>query len=238
MVPEPEQLWCLCVAVSAFISCARLDCQLPCVASAAAKSCNHKPLSLVDTPCLLHEIFYVSRALPPQQLASAPGHAHEAGDEEDQELDLDDPDLLDDEVDSDENPDDADDLDAEDDPDQNQEDPEDDGMGIFRQGVDQSSHPTAAAAAPGSGLLDEGPSADVDTTAGMSKHERQQLRMQERIARLEAQNMAEKDWFMQGEADAGRPPPHPPLHCSPTPRVPNCLAHRHDLVFEQAQRFL
>lgn len=134
------------------------------------------------------------------------GHAHEAGDEEDQELDLDDPDLLDDEVDSDENPDDADDLDAEDDPDQNQEDPEDDGMGIFRQGVDQSSHPTAAAAAPGSGLLDEGPSADVDTTAGMSKHERQQLRMQERIARLEAQNMAEKDWFMQGEADAARRP--------------------------------
>lgn len=27
--------------------------------------------------------------------------------------------------------------------------------------------------------------------------------MQERIAKLEAQNMADKDWFMQGEAGAG-----------------------------------
>lgn len=38
----------------------------------------------------------------------------------------------------------------------------------------------------------------------MSKHERGQLRMQERIAKLEAQNMADKDWFMQGEAGAGQ----------------------------------
>lgn len=38
----------------------------------------------------------------------------------------------------------------------------------------------------------------------LSKHERQQQRMQERIARLEAQNMADKDWFMQGEAGAGQ----------------------------------
>lgn len=37
----------------------------------------------------------------------------------------------------------------------------------------------------------------------LSKHERQQRRMQERIAKLEAQNMAEKDWFMQGESGAG-----------------------------------
>lgn len=45
----------------------------------------------------------------------------------------------------------------------------------------------------------------------MSKHERQQLRMQERIAKLEAQNMAEKDWFMQGEAGAGDS--HTPCGC-------------------------
>ncbi|KAL3145791.1 hypothetical protein ABBQ38_015168 [Trebouxia sp. C0009 RCD-2024] len=135
------------------------------------------------------------------------GHADEA-EEEDQELDLDDPDLLNDEADSEENLEDADeDLDAEEDPDQTQEDPDDDGMGIFRQGLDQSSHPTEAAVAPSSDLLDEGgPSADVDATAGMSKHERQQARMQERIARLEAQNMAEKDWFMQGEAGAAKRP--------------------------------
>ena len=77
-------------------------------------------------------------------------------------------------------------------------------MGIFRQALHQSSHPAAeAAAAPAGGLLDEGAAAETDRTAGMSKHERQQLRMQERIAKLEAQNMAEKDWFMQGEAGAG-----------------------------------
>ena len=160
--------------------------------------CRLSPVSLTDTPC-------------------ASGHADAAG-EEDQELDLDDPDLLNDEEDSDENLEDAHDLDADDDPDQNQEDPDDDGMGIFRQGLDQSSHPTAPAAAPSSGLLDEGLSADVDTTAGMSKHERQQARMQERIARLEAQNMAEKDWFMQGEAGAGGRPPLPPPP-SPPPRT-------------------
>lgn len=123
-------------------------------------------------------------------------------DEEDQELDLDDPDLLndEDEGDSDENLE-----DAEDDPNQDLDDPDDDGMAIFRQAFHQSSHPAAeVAAAPAGGLLEEAAAAaDVDRTAGMSKHERQQLRMQERIAKLEAQNLAEKDWFMQGEAGAG-----------------------------------
>lgn len=173
--------------------------------------------------------------------ASASGHADEA-EEEDQELDLDDPDLLNDEADSEENLEDADeDLDAEEDPDQTQEDPDDDGMGIFRQGLDQSSHPTEAAVAPSSDLLDEGgPSADVDATAGMSKHERQQARMQERIARLEAQNMAEKDWFMQGEAGAGTrphtpPPPSPKrgvllvTDSPPVGSVPTCSAHGYNL---------
>ena len=140
-------------------------------------------------------------------LHTTAGHAdEEEEDEEDQELDLDDPDLLNDgeEGDSDENLEDADDLDAEDDPDQDQGDPDDDGMGIFRQALHQSSHPAAAAASAAGGLVDEGAAADVDRTAGMSKHERQQLRMQERIAKLEAQNMAEKEWFMQGEAGAGQ----------------------------------
>ena len=85
-----------------------------------------------------------------------------------------------------------------------QSDPDDDGMGIFRQALQQSLHPAPeAAAAPASNLLGEGAATGTDRTAGMSKHERQQLRMQERIAKLEAQNMAEKDWFMQGEAGAG-----------------------------------
>ncbi|KAL3156038.1 hypothetical protein ABBQ32_013026 [Trebouxia sp. C0010 RCD-2024] len=140
------------------------------------------------------------------QTSRKQGHADEV-EEEDQELDLDDPDLLNHEDDSDENLEDADeDLGAEDDLDQNPEDPDDDGMGIFRQGLDQSSHPTEAGVAPSTDLLDKGPSADMDATAGMSKHERQQVRMQERIARLEAQNMAEKDWFMQGEAGAAKRP--------------------------------
>lgn len=139
----------------------------------------------------------------------AAGHSDEE-EEEDQELNLDDPDLLSNEEDSDEELEDADDLDAEDGPDQAQDDPDDDGMGIFRQALDKSSHLAAeAATAPSEGLLDEGPAADVDKTAGMSKHERQQLRMQERIAKLEVQNMAEKDWFMQGEAGAGQPVLHP-----------------------------
>lgn len=51
-------------------------------------------------------------------------------------------------------------------------------------------------------LLDEDAPGTGKETA-LSKHERQQRRMQERIAKLEAQNMAEKDWFMQGESGAG-----------------------------------
>ena len=98
----------------------------------------------------------------------------------------------------------SDDLDAEDDLDQDQADPDDDGMGIFRQALDQSARP-AAATAPSDGLLDNESAAAVDKTAGMSKHEREQQRMQKRIAQLEAQNMAEKDWFMQGESAAGEP---------------------------------
>lgn len=135
----------------------------------------------------------------------AAGHADEEDEEEDQELDLDDPDLLRDDPDgdSDENLDNSDDVDAEDDP--AQAEPDDDGMGIFRQALHQSSHPAAeaAAAAAAGGVLDQGPDADAQGIAGMSKHERQQQRMQERITKLEAQNMAEKDWFMQGEAGAG-----------------------------------
>ena len=51
-------------------------------------------------------------------------------------------------------------------------------------------------------LLD-GDAPGTGKEAALSKHERQQRRMQERIAKLEAQNMAEKDWFMQGESGAG-----------------------------------
>ena len=51
-------------------------------------------------------------------------------------------------------------------------------------------------------LLD-GDAPGTGKEATLSKHERQQRRMQERIAKLEAQNMAEKDWFMQGESGAG-----------------------------------
>lgn len=160
--------------------------------------------------------------------AAFAGHADEV-EEEDQELDLDDPDLLNHEDDSDENLEDADeDLGAEDDLDQNPEDPDDDGMGIFRQGLDQSSHPTEAGVAPSTDLLDKGPSADMDATAGMSKHERQQVRMQERIARLEAQNMAEKDWFMQGEAGAGKSPP------SQNPVYPPAWLMGSTLAFDRA----
>ena len=39
--------------------------------------------------------------------------------------------------------------------------------------------------------------------AGLSQHERRQARLQERIARLEAENIGEKDWFLKGEAGAG-----------------------------------
>ena len=51
-------------------------------------------------------------------------------------------------------------------------------------------------------LQEDGPDSTKAEEA-LSKHERQQRRMQERIAKLEAQNMAEKDWFMQGESGAG-----------------------------------
>lgn len=98
----------------------------------------------------------------------------------------------------------ADELDAEDDLDHgdlDQDDPDDDGMGIFRQALDQSARPMHGDKGPSEGLLDDDSAAAE--TAGLSKHERQQLRMQERISKLEAQNMAEKDWFMQGESAAG-----------------------------------
>lgn len=127
-----------------------------------------------------------------------------AADEGGSDLDLGDPDDPDEEDDL--ALDDADDLDAEDDlsQDQDQDDPDDDGMGIFRQALDQSARPADVDATPSGGLLDEDSAAAVDQTAGLSKHERQQARMQERIAKLEAQNMAEKDWFMQGESAAGK----------------------------------
>ena len=97
-------------------------------------------------------------------------------------------------------------MDASDDPDQSQDepDPDDDGMGIFRQAIDQAAVPAIGSADAATALLDDdATAAGKDSTAGLSKHQRQQLRMQERIAKLEAQNMAEKDWFMQGEAGAG-----------------------------------
>ena len=138
---------------------------------------------------------------------SAAGHVDEEEDEdvdEDGPLNLNDPDLPEDEDDEDAELSDADDLDAEL---ENQDDLDDDGMGIFRQALHQSAHPAGAATT--AGLLEDESAADVDRTGGMSKHERQQARMQERIAKLEAQNMAEKDWFMQGEAAAGQRVPHP-----------------------------
>ncbi len=133
-----------------------------------------------------------------------PSGAADDLEEDDPDLDLGDPDDLDEEDDSD--LDDADDLDAEDDlsQDQDQDDPDDGGMGIFRQALDQSARPADADATPSGGLLDDDSAGAVDKTAGLSKHERQQARMQERIAKLEAQNMAEKDWFMQGESAAGK----------------------------------
>lgn len=112
---------------------------------------------------------------------------------------MNDPDGFDEEDDQDMSE--ADELDAEDDLDQ--DDPDDDGMGIFRQALDQSARPMHGDKGPSEGLLDDDSAAAVDKTAGLSKHERQQLRMQEHIAKLEAQNMAEKDWFMQGESAAG-----------------------------------
>ncbi|DBA80599.1 TPA: hypothetical protein ACH3X1_007858 [Trebouxia sp. C0004] len=126
--------------------------------------------------------------------------------EVDPDLDLGDPDDVDAEDDSD--LDDADDLDAEDELSENQDqnDSDDDGMGIFRQALDQSARPAEVDATPSGGLLDEEPAGASDKAAGLSKHERQQARMQERIAKLEAQNMAEKDWFMQGESAAARRP--------------------------------
>ncbi|KAL0024355.1 hypothetical protein WJX79_002946 [Trebouxia sp. C0005] len=120
--------------------------------------------------------------------------------EEASDLNLGDPDGLDEEDDLD--------LDAEDElsEDQDQDDPDDDGMGIFRQALDQSAHPADDDATPSGCLLDDDSARAVDKAAGLSKHERQQARMQERIAKLEAQNMAEKDWFMQGESAAARRP--------------------------------
>ena len=99
-------------------------------------------------------------------------------------------------------------MDASDVPDQSQDEPDpyDDGMGIFRQAMDQSAIPAIGSADAATTLLDDdatAAAANKDSIAGLSKHQRQQLRMQERIAKLEAQNMAEKDWFMQGEAGAG-----------------------------------
>ena len=37
----------------------------------------------------------------------------------------------------------------------------------------------------------------------MSAHERRMAHMRERMAKLEASALAEKDWFLQGEAQAG-----------------------------------
>lgn len=60
---------------------------------------------------------------------------------------------------------------------------------------------TAPSGGQGDPLADEaGPGAD---RAGLSQHERRQARLQERIARLEAENIGEKDWFLKGEAGAG-----------------------------------
>ena len=39
--------------------------------------------------------------------------------------------------------------------------------------------------------------------AGMSAHERRMARMRERVAKLEASSLAERDWFLRGEANAG-----------------------------------
>lgn len=126
--------------------------------------------------------------------------------EQDEELDLNDPDLLADGGEPDQDLEDLDDLDADDDLDEDQDVADDDGMGIFRQALDQSARPVDTDAGD---LLEDDSAVTADKTAGLSKHERQQLRMQERIAKLEAQNMAAKDWFMQGESGAGEPPELP-----------------------------
>lgn len=39
--------------------------------------------------------------------------------------------------------------------------------------------------------------------AGMSAHERRMARMRERVAKLEASALAQRDWFLRGEAQAG-----------------------------------
>ena len=124
-------------------------------------------------------------------------HVADNLDEEgDQESDLDD--------DPDHDEDDLEEDIEDDNSDQAQDDPDDDGMGIFRQAQGQPGHPAGPSApTEGGGVEDDADAAEGETRAGLSKHERQQQRMQQRIARLEAQNLAAKDWFMQGESGAG-----------------------------------
>ncbi|KAF5826355.1 Mpp10 protein-domain-containing protein, partial [Dunaliella salina] len=43
-------------------------------------------------------------------------------------------------------------------------------------------------------------------TANLSTHEKRQLRVQERVRELEAEAMAEKEWHLRGEVDAGHRP--------------------------------
>ena len=47
--------------------------------------------------------------------------------------------------------------------------------------------------------------------AGMSAHERRMTRMRERVAKLEASALAERDWFLRGEANAGKSERCPPF---------------------------
>ena len=54
---------------------------------------------------------------------------------------------------------------------------------------------------------EDGAASGREPAAPQSKHERRQAALAARIAALEAANMAEKDWFMRGEAKAGASSP-------------------------------
>lgn len=51
---------------------------------------------------------------------------------------------------------------------------------------------------------EEAGSGEKTDLEGLSAHERRVLRMAERARKLEEENMGEKQWFMRGEAKAGR----------------------------------
>lgn len=71
---------------------------------------------------------------------------------------------------------------------------------VEEEGTDEGEREDAGAAAePGSAQRGGGAS------AALSTHERRLARMAARIARMEEENMGEREWFLRGEAGAGAP---------------------------------